>query len=49
MTVGPYAGERIDRAEFEGMLTRFYAISGLDEQGQPAGEWRASLASMLGA
>jgi aldehyde:ferredoxin oxidoreductase len=33
--VGPFAGERIDRGEFDGMLSRFYGISGLDEQGQP--------------
>ena len=49
VTVGPYAGERIDRAEFDRMLTRFYQLSGLDEQGQPAGEWRAELAALLGA
>src|SRR4029079_12261857 len=30
VTVGPYAGERIDRREFDAMLTRFYDISGLD-------------------
>jgi aldehyde:ferredoxin oxidoreductase len=49
VTVGPYAGERIDRAEFDAMLTRFYEISGLDEQGQPSGPWRAQLGAVLGA
>jgi aldehyde:ferredoxin oxidoreductase len=49
VTVGPYAGERIDRAEFDAMLTRFYEISGLDEQGQPNGPWRAQLGAVLGA
>ncbi len=43
VTVGPYAGERIDRAEFDAMLTRFYEISGLDANGQPAGALRSRL------
>ena len=47
VTVGPYAGEKIDRAEFDRMLTRFYEISKLDEQGQPAGEWRTRLDGLL--
>jgi aldehyde:ferredoxin oxidoreductase len=47
VTVGQYAGEKIDRAEFDAMLTRFYGISGLDEQGQPAGEWASRLKSVL--
>jgi aldehyde:ferredoxin oxidoreductase len=47
VTVGQYAGEKIDRAEFDGMLSRFYDISGLDEQGHPAGSWRSDLESML--
>ena len=37
VTVGPYAGERIDRGEFDRMLTRFYELSGLDANGQPSG------------
>ena len=49
VTVGPYAGERIDRGEFDKMLTRFYEISGLDDEGQPAGEWAGELARVLGA
>jgi aldehyde:ferredoxin oxidoreductase len=49
VTVGPYAVEHIDRREFDQMLSRFYEISGLDEQGQPAGAWRAELAAVLGA
>jgi aldehyde:ferredoxin oxidoreductase len=47
IAVGPYAGERIDRREFDAMLTRFYQISGLDEQGHPAGEWREELEAAL--
>ena len=34
--VGAYKGEKIDRAEFDGMLTRFYEISNLDPNGVPA-------------
>jgi aldehyde:ferredoxin oxidoreductase len=46
--VGSYKGERIDRAEFDAMLTRFYSISDLDEHGLPVPAWRAELESMLG-
>jgi aldehyde:ferredoxin oxidoreductase len=46
VTAGPYAGERIDRAEFDAMLTRFYEISSLDASGQPAGALRARLAAL---
>jgi aldehyde:ferredoxin oxidoreductase len=49
VTVGQYKGEKIDRAEFDGMLSRFYEISNLDEQGQPNTEWRATLLETLGA
>ena len=48
VTVGQYAGERIDRAEFDRMLTRFYEISGLDSNGQPAGEWAERLREVVG-
>jgi aldehyde:ferredoxin oxidoreductase len=47
VTVGQYAGEKIDRAEFDAMLSRFYELSGLDEQGQPAGEWGTQLKALL--
>jgi aldehyde:ferredoxin oxidoreductase len=49
VTVGSYAGERIDRAEFDAMLTRFYRLSNLDEQGLPAPAWRRDLEAMLNA
>jgi aldehyde:ferredoxin oxidoreductase len=45
--VGSYAGEKIDRAEFDGMLSRFYEISSLDEQGHPTGDLRARLETVL--
>jgi aldehyde:ferredoxin oxidoreductase len=47
VTVGQYAGERIDRGEFDRMLSRFYEISGLDETGQPTGPWGADLKGLL--
>jgi aldehyde:ferredoxin oxidoreductase len=49
VTVGQYAGERIDRREFDAMLSRFYDISNLDDQGHPRAAWRAELETMLGA
>ncbi|HEY0788323.1 MAG TPA: aldehyde ferredoxin oxidoreductase C-terminal domain-containing protein, partial [Thermoanaerobaculia bacterium] len=48
ITVGPYAGETIDRGEFDAMLSRFYAISRLGEDGQPVPEFRSELVSVLG-
>jgi aldehyde:ferredoxin oxidoreductase len=48
VTVGAYAGERIDRAQFDRMLTEFYAISHLDDEGHPEARWRQRLESMLG-
>ncbi len=47
VTVGAYKGEKIDRDEFDKLLTRFYEISNLDEQGHPRAEWRAALEGML--
>ena len=49
ITVGAYAGERIDRRQFEAMLTRFYEISNLSPEGLPRDQWRAELESVLGA
>jgi aldehyde:ferredoxin oxidoreductase len=47
VTVGQYAGERIDRTEFDAMLSRFYEISGLDANGQPQGEWASRLRGLV--
>jgi aldehyde:ferredoxin oxidoreductase len=47
--VGPYKGEKIDRAEFDKMLSRFYAISNLTEEGVPTPEWREELEGVLTA
>ena len=46
---GPYKGERIDRAEFDAMLSRFYDISNLTTEGVPQEAWRKELAAALGA
>jgi aldehyde:ferredoxin oxidoreductase len=45
--VGAYAGERIDRAEFDEMLSRFYELSELTEEGVPKREWREELEQVL--
>jgi aldehyde:ferredoxin oxidoreductase len=47
--VGPYKGERMDRDEFDAMLTRFYEISDLDAEGVPVERWRTELHAVLGA
>ena len=40
---GPYKGEKLDRAEFEAALDRFYRLCRLNEQGIPTLEWREEL------
>src|SRR5438128_4596516 len=45
--VGPFKGEKIDRGEFDDMLSRFYVISNLTDDGVPRPEWRASLEGVL--
>ena len=45
---GPYKGERIDRKEFDDMLSRFYAISRLTSEGVPQEAWRKELVGALG-
>jgi aldehyde:ferredoxin oxidoreductase len=47
ITVGSYAGEKIDRAEFDALLSRFYRISHLDQEGVPVAEWRQQLEATL--
>jgi aldehyde:ferredoxin oxidoreductase len=46
---GPYKGEHIDRQEFDRMLTRFYEISKLTDEGIPRDDWRRELVSTLGS
>jgi len=45
--VGPYKGEKIDRQEFDAMLTRFYEISELNSDGLPKPEFRRELDAVL--
>ena len=45
---GPYKGEKIDRQEFDAMLSRFYAISRLTSEGAPEDAWRKELVGALG-
>lgn len=45
--VGGYKGEQIDRAEFDALVSRFYRISNLDEDGIPLPEWKRELEEML--
>jgi aldehyde:ferredoxin oxidoreductase len=46
--VGSYAGEKIDRAEFDAMLTRFYELSRLTQEGAPDDRFRAELTDVVG-
>ena len=47
VTVGAYAGEKIDRAEFDAMLTRFYELSRLTPDGAPDDAFRAELGDVV--
>lgn len=47
--VGPYKGEKIDRGQFDKMLSRFYEVSNLTEDGMPKPEWREELEGVLTA
>jgi aldehyde:ferredoxin oxidoreductase len=47
-TAGPFKGEHIDRAEFDRMLSRFYEISQLTDDGIPRESFRRELATVLG-
>ena len=45
--VGPYKGEKIDRGQFDAMLSRFYEISNLTQDGVPRPEFRRELEAVL--
>ena len=47
ITVGAYKTEKIDRREFDAMLSRFYAISRLSDEGVPIDTWRQKLEAVL--
>lgn len=44
ISFGPFAGEKIDRGQFEALKARFYAITGLNSCGVPALAWHRQLA-----
>jgi aldehyde:ferredoxin oxidoreductase len=48
VTVGSYKGEKIDRAEFDAMLSRFYEVSRLTPDGVPTPAFRQELEQGLG-
>jgi aldehyde:ferredoxin oxidoreductase len=41
---GPFKGEKIDRAQFESMKSRFYELTGLNSEGAPCADWHQQLA-----
>jgi aldehyde:ferredoxin oxidoreductase len=47
LTEGPFAGEKIDRKEFEAMKSRFYTVTGLNSEGLPATEWHEKLSRLI--
>jgi len=47
-TYGAYKGEHVDRAEFDALLSRFYRVSNLTEEGIPIESWRRELQAALG-
>ena len=48
VTVGSYKGEKIDRGEFDAMLSRFYQVSNLTPDGVPVDTWREELQQVIG-
>jgi aldehyde:ferredoxin oxidoreductase len=49
VTVGSYKGEKIDRREFDAMLSRFYEVSSLTPDGVPNATFAADLHQVIGA
>ncbi len=47
LTEGPFAGEKIDRKEFEAMKARFYTVTGLNSEGLPATDWHEKLSRLI--
>jgi len=48
VTFGSYKGEKIDRGEFDAMLSRFYEVSNLTPDGVPVDAWRQELQQVIG-
>jgi len=47
LTEGPFAGEKIERKEFDTMKARFYALTGLNAEGTPAAAWHEKLSRAI--
>lgn len=47
LTEGPFAGEKIDRVEFDGMKSRFYSLTGLNAEGTPEVAWHEKLSRLI--
>jgi aldehyde:ferredoxin oxidoreductase len=47
-TFGAYKGEHIDRSQFDALLSRFYRVSNLSDEGIPVESWKNELTSVLG-
>ncbi|MBW3671875.1 MAG: hypothetical protein KY432_09415 [Acidobacteria bacterium] len=47
ITTGPYKGEKIDRQQFDQLLSRFYQLSNLTEEGVPVPEWNQRLTTIV--
>jgi len=45
--VGPFKGEKIDRAQFAALKERFYSLTGLNSAGVPALDWHAELSKVV--
>jgi aldehyde:ferredoxin oxidoreductase len=45
--IGQFAGEKIDRAQFETLKSRFYRLTGLNSFGVPALDWHRKLAEAV--
>ena len=44
---GPFAGAKVDPAEFARLKARYYAVTGLTAEGVPAAEWHGKLAKVV--
>ncbi len=47
ITEGPFSGEKIDRKEFDVLMRRFYAVTGLNAEGVPALDWHEDLSRAI--
>jgi len=45
--VGPFKGEKIERAQFDALKQRFYQLTGLNAEGVPSLDWHRQLAQIV--